>query len=130
MDTNKFGKRVPNDQCCICAESPADVPREEHAGPGGHVDFLAAAGRVSGWSTPAPPAAETAAAFRTWLISRLSTDLAEAEARGKLAVATGRWRDAALLFGLAAELEQRIAELRAAPETGQTNIVGRPTVRG
>ena len=70
----------------------------------------------------------TAAAFRTWLIP-ICTDLAGVEALGKLAVATGRWRDAALLFGLAADLEQRIAELRAAPEPGQTNIVGRPTVR-
>ena len=38
----------PNDQLLHLRRVAAlDVPREEHAGPGGHVDFLAAAGRVS-----------------------------------------------------------------------------------
>lgn len=66
---------------------------------------------------------------RTKQIAKMSVDLAEAEARGKLAVATMRWRDAALLFTLAANLEDRIAELRAAPPA-ETNIVGRPKVHG
>jgi hypothetical protein len=61
-------------------------------------------------------------------LKALGVELVAAERRLNLAVATGRWRDAAREAETCASLDDQIKAARVVP--AKTNIVGRPKVYG